>query len=89
MDVSLIAQRSIYSALNGIKLETFEVSKKLIQYAKNATAKLREHLQEKKWMERVKSMKENGWLQNYLRCNLREKWLKKLEKKSCLLLKKM
>ena len=58
MDESLVAQRSTYSALCDLEdLKSFKVTKSLLQYAKNASTKRKEHLQARKMQE---GNKKNG-----------------------------
>lgn len=50
-EASLIAQRSTYSALHKVNLETFKVNKSLFNYCKNTSARRKEHLHVQKMQE--------------------------------------
>ena len=77
-EASLIAQRSTYSALHKVNLETFEVNKSLINYCKNASARRKEHLQVQKMQEVDKGNERKRLAKEVLELECKRKAIKQL-----------
>jgi hypothetical protein len=75
---SLIAQRCTYSALHQNDLKTFEVTKSLIQYAKNASAKRKEHLKVKKMEETDEANKRKELAKNLVELKSKKRAIEEL-----------
>lgn len=88
MNESLIAQRSTYSALNGIELKSFVVSKKLVQYAKNASAKRQEHLKLKKREEESQVNERKRLAKELFELEIKKRKIEETRKEELLIIEK-